>query len=70
MQQMRRKVCERKENGLVNKHMFSTINVDFVKLGRGQFGWGEYTRLYTRLNYAPEHIFAFSFQNFAFCMNF
>ena len=45
MQQMRRKVCERKESGLVNKHTFSTINVDFVKPGRGQVGWGEYTRL-------------------------
>ena len=45
MQQMRRKVCERNGNGLADKHVVLIKNLDFVKPGRGQLGWGEYIRL-------------------------
>ena len=35
----------KKGNGLASRHVFSTINLDFVKPRVIHLGWGEYTRL-------------------------
>ena len=35
----------KKGNGLANRHVFSIINLDFVKPRVSHLGWGEYPRL-------------------------
>ena len=42
---IRTEVCDRKGNGLVNKHISSSIKLDFVKPKVSYFGWSEYTCL-------------------------
>ena len=45
MKQIRKQVCDRKGNSLANKHVFSSMNIDFVKPRVSYYMWGEYTRL-------------------------
>ena len=53
---VRRQACERSGNGLANKHVFSTINLNFEKPRVSHLRWGGYTRLYLDL-ISNDHVF-------------